>query len=50
MLLFEVADENSWESLSENIRMALITALTVDEEMFAFSFQKGVRAVGRRWL
>ena len=41
MLLFGVADEESWETLSENFRMALMTALTVDEEAFA---------VGRRRL
>ena len=36
-----VADESSWESLSENFRMALMTALTVGEGACAFLSKKG---------
>ena len=51
MLLFGVADEESWESLSENFRMALMTALMVGEGAFALSFQRGARFEGGgcRW-
>ena len=41
MLLFGIADEESCESLSENFRMALMTALTVDEEALRFPFEEG---------
>ena len=41
MLLFGVADKEFSESLSENFRMALLTALTVDEEAFALFFEEG---------
>ena len=37
-------------NLSESFRMALMTALTVDEEAFALSLRRGVHAIGRRWL
>ena len=43
MLSFGIADEESWESLSENFRMALMSALAVDEGAFALSSRRVVR-------
>ena len=44
VLSFGVADEESWESLSENsFRVALTTALAVGEEAFVFPFRREVR-------
>ena len=40
VLLFEVADEEFWGSLSENFWMAFMTTLTVDERAYALSFSK----------
>ena len=41
MLLFGVAVEESWESLSTNFRMALMTALAVGKGAFAFFSKRG---------
>ena len=41
VLLFGIAGEESWESLSANFRMVLMTALTVGEGALAFLSKRG---------